>query len=279
MENWPISLNFVAMRSLKHIRVVLSLLFFFEAVAFIVWGVSAPRHSRVAFLAQVLPSSISATMAVTAFWLVITFLLGRVYCSTVCPLGTLQDIIIRGRCMVRRCEARFHYIDRSRRRFRRLHVIIIYIAVLIAGGTAAAAWLEPWNWFGNMLRIPRYLAAGMTFGAALAILSAVVFLIFALLTGREFCNTVCPVGAGMACLSKASVMHIELDPDKCDSCLKCEELCKARCISIKDRRIDNASCVRCFNCVSVCPRDAIRFQYNRNNAATPLFRSSRRTAT
>lgn len=267
------------MRSLKHIRVVLSLLFLFEAVAFIVLGASAPRHSRVTFMAQLLPSSLSAAMTVTCFWLVITFLLGRVYCSSVCPLGTFQDIIIRGRCLVRRREARFRYRDRSRRRFRRMHIILIYIAVAAAGGAAAAAWLEPWHWFENMLGIPRYLAAGFTLGAAAAILSAVIVVIFALVTGRDFCNTICPVGAGLAWISKGSVMHIELNPDKCDSCMKCQDLCKAGCISIKDRKIDNSSCVRCFNCVSVCPRDAIRYQYNRNNAATPLLRSSHRTTT
>lgn len=267
------------MKSLKHIRVVLSLIFLFEAGAFIICGASAPHHTAMSERTQILPSAIAiaTAMGATLVWILLTLALGRIYCSTVCPLGTLQDLIIRGRFIAAGHEPQFRFRDSGLHRISRFNILLIYAILMTAFGAAVASCLEPWNWFRNLLLIPRLLVAGLTIGSVWAIVSALILLIFSLLRGRDFCNTLCPVGAALSYLSTNAVMHIELNPDKCDSCLRCEEACKASCISIKERRVDNDRCIRCFNCINVCPCDAIRFQYNRNNVATPLFRSSRRT--
>ena len=44
---------------------------------------------------QLMPALLSLNIGILAFWLVATSLLGRVYCSTVCPLGLFQDICAR----------------------------------------------------------------------------------------------------------------------------------------------------------------------------------------
>ena len=42
---------------------------------------------------QFLPAVLALNVAVVALLVVVTFLLGRVYCSVICPLGIMQDII------------------------------------------------------------------------------------------------------------------------------------------------------------------------------------------
>lgn len=52
------------------------------------------------------------------------------------------------------------------------------------------------------------------------------------------------------------------DPGRCRSCLKCAEICPAKCLAVdKGRaRFDYDACIRCYCCQEVCPEDAISFR-------------------
>lgn len=151
----------------------------------------------------------------------------------------------------------------------------------MAGVLAVPFWLEPWNIMKNICAAinPSLLEAtwmtlgiGMGAGIASGIISAVLIAICALFTGRGFCTDICPIGTALGCFHDFTLMHIEIDPDKCVNCMKCEEICKSQCVKVVGRYVDNSRCVRCFDCVAVCPNDAIRFQANRNRRGTPLIR-------
>ena len=86
---------------LKTVRVVLSLAFFgLTALAFLdLASVIPPWFSGGILYLQFIPSLLAFMHGAAigaAGWLFVvalTVLFGRVYCSTVCPLGTLQDAI------------------------------------------------------------------------------------------------------------------------------------------------------------------------------------------
>ena len=44
---------------------------------------------------QFLPALLAANLVVVAVLLLLTLLFGRIYCSVVCPLGILQDLMAR----------------------------------------------------------------------------------------------------------------------------------------------------------------------------------------
>ncbi|MDE6637991.1 MAG: hypothetical protein K2K32_07130, partial [Muribaculaceae bacterium] len=109
-------------------------------------------------------------------------------------------------------------------------------------------------------------------GVAAGIVVLLVVLIWAWLGGRDFCTKVCPIGTALGCMHSQSLMHIAIDPDKCISCMKCEDICASKCIKVEQRYVDNSRCTRCFDCTEVCHNDAIRFQLNRHrNRQTPLL--------
>ena len=116
---------------------------------------------------------------------------------------------------------------------------------------------------------------GTAVGVVAGIVSALLILICAVFTGRGFCNTVCPIGTALSIIEPHCIFHIEIDPDRCTGCLKCEEACPANCIKAVSRYVDNTRCVRCFDCLHVCGDDAIRYQPNRNRPATPLMRKAK----
>ncbi len=252
-----------------------------ECLVWTLWRTAAPEHARVARELQIVPSMLGASLTAGLCWLLATLVLGRVYCAGFCPAGTLQDVVIRLRRhigprlgMKSLC---FRYRPATRTRYWILGAYII--GVVLAVGSLPLL-MEPWSFFVNItgsisrgMQHPSlaYLGVGVALGFACAAISFVTLVAVALLRGRDFCNELCPIGAALSVLSARSVMHIELLPDRCTSCMKCEEACKVSCISVKDRIVDNRRCVRCFNCVSVCPEDAIRFQADRNGIISPLM--------
>lgn len=266
------------MKGLRTIRIILAAAFFVAAVMYLAVSPSASAFGRMAERAQIVPSAIATGMGAILFWLIATFLLGRVYCSTVCPIGTYQDIILRIRRKIPRLNKPYSYKPAKNTRY---HVLAIYIVCLVVGVTAVSYWLEPWHVMRNICTLANptlaeqtwlTLGIGMATGIASGIVSAILIAVCALFTGRGFCTDICPIGTILGSFHGYTLMHIEIDPDKCINCMKCEEICKSQCVKVAGRLVDNSRCVRCFDCIDVCPNDAIRYQLNRNRRGTPLIR-------
>ena len=268
------------MKQLRIIRICLATLFFIGALAYLAIGL--PVHRSLGFIQkiQIIPSAISYSLGAIIAWLVITLLLGRVYCSTVCPVGTLQAIFSKGRKLIRPLNKPFSYRPGSKMRY---YILGAYIFCVIAGVAAVPFWIEPWSIMRNIsgdihpsaekiewIRI----GVGVTTGIIAGVVSALLLLIVALFTGRGFCTDICPVGTALGCFSNYTLYHIEIDPDRCINCMKCEDICPSQCIKVSSRHVDNSRCVRCFDCGYVCPNDAIRLQINRNKRANPLFQTT-----
>lgn len=269
------------MKDLRTIRIFLSVLFFAGAVAYLAVSPTVNPMVRIVERAQIIPSMIATSMGAILVWIVITLLFGRVYCSTVCPIGTLQDLIMPLRKYIKPLRKPFSYQKSSNVRY---HILLIYIVCLIVGVGAVSLWIEPWNMMGSICGAVNHtrgevlwstFGIGMATGIAGGILSAVMVAVCALFTGRGFCTQICPVGTALGYLHFITLYHIDIDPDKCINCMKCEEICKSQCIKVVGRVVDNSRCVRCFDCLKVCPNDAIRFQINRNRRINPLFRKVR----
>lgn len=254
------------------------MLFLIAAAACLLIGPQVHPMARAAGRLQIVLSAASVTFGVTLVWLALTFLFGRVYCSTACPVGTLSDIFLRVRRMVPRLNRPFRYRHPSRWG---IHILWIYLLCLIAGVVSVPFIIEPWNMVRNMAAAFNLDAVATTWatiglgagtGVIAGIVSALLIAALSLWRGREFCTRYCPVGAALGIVQEYSLMHIEIDPDRCIGCGRCEERCRAQCIKAVSRYVDASRCVRCFDCVAECPTGAIRYQRNRNRPATPLMR-------
>lgn len=266
------------MKDLRTIRIFLSILFFVGAVVYLT--LPQPPHQIGATVekAQIIPSMIASSMGAILFWIAATFIIGRAYCSTVCPIGTFQDFAIRLRRVIPPLNKPFSYRHANPLRYQ---FLLIYIVCVILGVGAVSFWIEPWDIMHNICGAANpsrqkafwgTFGVGITAGIGAGIVSAVLLVVCSLFTGRGFCTDICPIGVALGAVSEFSIYHIEIDPDKCINCMKCEEVCKSRCVKVVSRLVDNSRCVRCFDCLTVCPNDAIRLQINRNRRSTPLFR-------
>ena len=258
----------------------MAVIFFVAAIAYFVIGPKFHPAAGIVEKVQIIPSALSACMGAVIVWIVITFFLGRVYCSTVCPVGTLQDIFMKCRRWVKPLNKPYRYRKSSPMRY---YILAIYIFCILAAVAAVPFWIEPWSIMRNICGDIHpsaeaatwiRLGVGVTTGIVAGIVSAILLFVCALFTGRGFCTDICPVGTALGCFNNITLMHIEIDPDKCISCMKCEDGCKCQCIKVTDRYVDNSRCVRCFDCLHVCPNDAIRYQSYRNRRQTPLMEKS-----
>lgn len=267
------------MKNLRTIRIFLTVLLFAASVAYAFF--SPPLHpmARIIPYTQIVPSMIAVSLGAIVFWIIVTLLLGRVYCSGFCPVGAIQDGVIALRRKVKGPQPTKH-TGRFRTHSKiRYQLLLIYAVCLIAGFVAVPYFMEPWNIFCNIAAAVNADAVRLTWirlgtgaltGFVAGTVSLIMIVIWAWIADRDYCNNFCPIGTLLGITDQRQVMHIEINPDKCINCMKCEEICPAGCIKVVSRYVDNARCVRCFDCTSVCPNNAIRYQYNRNRPATPL---------
>lgn len=271
------------MRQLKIIRIFLTTLFFVATVVYLIIGPHFHPMAAISVKSQIILSSFTITVGVTLVWMVVTILFGRIYCSSVCPVGTLSDIFIWARKKLGKKQPLYSYKPRKRWS---IHILAVYIICIVIGIVAVPYLIEPWNIMRNIASIVRPSAVEATWinlgvGALTGVIAGLVSLIgiafCSMFYGRSYCTEICPYGTAMGLLHDYYIYHVEIDPDKCTSCGKCEDVCKASCIKVAGRFVDNSRCVRCFDCLAVCRDDAIRYQPNRNRPATPLFQRKQRT--
>ncbi|MDE6392974.1 MAG: 4Fe-4S binding protein [Muribaculaceae bacterium] len=273
------------MKQLRAIRIMLAALFLVASAACLVIGPQIHPMARAAGRLQILLSAASVTSGVTVVWLLITFLLGRVYCATACPIGTYSDLFLRLRRRIPRLDRPFSYRPRPKLSY---HLLWIYLLCVVAGIMAVPFVVEPWNIARNMAAAvnrgaiaPTWatISLGAATGVVAGVLSAILLAVIAIRRGREFCSCWCPLGTALGIVQEHALAHIEIDPDKCISCGHCEDICRAQCVKTVSRYVDASRCVRCFDCVAECPAGAIRFQINRNRRpATPLLRKTRQSS-
>lgn len=100
----------------------------------------------------------------------------------------------------------------------------------------------------------------------ISILTVVVcgFLIIVLLGNKGFCTYACPYGALFNRADLVAPGKI-LVSDACDGCGHCTATCTSN-IRVHEevklhRRVVDPGCMKCLDCVSVCPKNALRFGF------------------
>lgn len=287
---------------LRKIRIVAAVLCF-GLITLLFLDFTGTLHAWFGWLAKIqfLPALLSLNVAVVAVLLVLTLLLGRVYCSVICPLGVLQDGIswIAGK----RKKNRFRYSRALS--WLRYGVLAVFIAALIGGISSIVALLAPYSaygriasnlfapiyqWGNNLLayaaeRFDSYLFYSTdvwvksisTFAVAAA--TFIIIAVLAWRNGRTYCNTICPVGTVLGFVSRYAWLRPVIDTTKCNGCGKCARNCKASCIDSKAHEIDYSRCVACMDCLANCKQHAISYAPYRkraNAAATENPETGRR---
>ena len=291
---------------LKKIRVLISLAFLaLITLLFVDFDrIGETPAATIVLYPQFIPSLLhftqNVTWAASGFLIVLalTFLFGRVYCSMICPLGTLQDIFIRLADLLRKPRrVKFRY--QKPLNFWRYGVLALTIGVFLSGSLLVVILLDPFSNFGRIagdLFRPFYVLAQNSLGELLnqfglngpfplhwkappwsMLVFPGLFLLglawMSAFKGRLFCNTLCPVGTLLGLISRFALFKIRIPKNACTLCAHCSIHCKAGCIHLKTQHVDFSRCVACFNCITVCDAHGIGYAwtgFRSADAPTPL---------
>ncbi|MDR2026661.1 MAG: 4Fe-4S dicluster domain-containing protein [Prevotellaceae bacterium] len=269
---------------LKKIRLGISIVlfslitFYFLDFAGLMSGEAANLPARIQFVPAVMAFSVTILIILA----VLTLLFGRIYCSSICPMGIYQDIVAWFSKRTAKKKKRYRF--GKAKNVLRVSMLVASVSVFLKF-PLILGFIDPYSAYGrivtNVFR-PVYMAGNnvlemvftkfdnytfyktdifimSVFAFVVAILTLLIIGYLAWKHGRTYCNTVCPAGTVLGFLSRFAIFKIRIDKSKCNSCGVCEMRCKAACISSKQKTVDNSRCVDCFNCLNVCRKDALKF--------------------
>ncbi|MCX7986352.1 MAG: 4Fe-4S binding protein [Bacteroidales bacterium] len=269
---------------LKYIRRAIALLFFtILTISFIGYSfLGLQWATALQFIPSLLKFFIVSTSIGFFVIIAITLLVGRVYCSVICPLGILQDVIARIGRSFRKLKI-YRYTRANN--YLRYGFLLAIIISLFSGSILAFIFFDPYSLYGKIASAtfrPAFILLNdmlsklfehfnifitpiglknfslVTFVVALFLL--VTIIAFSYRRGRLYCNTICPVGTILSLLSRISLFKIQIQQSKCTRCGKCSTVCKSECIDIRNQKVDFDRCVGCYNCLTVCSENGINFK-------------------
>ena len=275
---------------LRKIRTILAAVVF-VLITLLFLDFTGTLHCWLGLLAKIqfLPAVMALNVIVVVALVVLTLIFGRIYCSVICPLGILQDLLAR----LRRKKNKYSYSKEVR--WLRYPVLAVFVLAGVTGIGSLFQLLAPYSAFGriatmifqpiwkacnNLLamvaeRIDSYAFYGVdTWMRSLPVLviaaaTLLVLFILAWRGGRTYCNTICPVGTILSFFARFSWLKIRFDVDKCKNCSLCSKNCKAACIDFKTHTVDYSRCVACGNCIDSCKFGALKYSSRASQSSSP----------
>ena len=275
---------------LRKIRTILAAVVF-VLITLLFLDFTGTLHCWLGWLAKIqfLPAVMALNVIVVVALVVLTLIFGRIYCSVICPLGILQDLLAR----LRRKKNKYSYSKEVK--WLRYPVLAVFVVAAVASIGSLFQLLAPYSAYGriatmifqpiwkacnNLLamvaeRIDSYAFYGVdTWMRSLpvlviAVVTLVVLFILAWRGGRTYCNTICPVGTILSFFARFSWLKIRFDVDKCKNCSLCSKNCKAACIDFKTHTVDYSRCVACGNCIDSCKFGALKYSSRASQSSSP----------
>ena len=191
--------------------------------------------------------------------LVVTLLLGRVFCGWLCPFGALLMLVDKlSRAVFENRvinKIRINILHRSQPV---RYVWFLFLAVIFVLGSNWVLFLTPFALFSH--EIVRCLQ-----GAVPWVL--IVIIVGTLLSSRLWCSVLCPTGILLSLVAKLRLFRYQVDGN-CIQCSKCANRCSVDAAPL-DIGAAKEGCLVCGECQKVCPTKAVHW--------LPLFANSSKT--
>jgi len=275
----------VAMGSEQDIRIDAPVTFFFKADPLIWLSSVLSGHQWIAGFGWVL------------LVVIITLVFGRVFCSFICPFGTLHNMTGMTKPALKGRE-RIKANEKSPGQKVKYGILFIILIAAVLGLNIAGI-MDPISFLFRSLALAVFPGIGIglkelfdimagsdikalnlasygaevlvspvfgygykTFQAAWIIGGLFLLVLFLnRIKPRFWCRMLCPLGALLGITSKFSIMKLEKDEEKCTDCKLCVKNCQGAASPIPGKQWEASECLSCFNCFNVCPEDVISFKF------------------
>jgi polyferredoxin len=237
--------------------------------------------------------------------LILTLMLGRVFCGFICPFGTIHHAV--GSVKPAQKGARMVAANRKTPSQKVKYFLLILLLVSAIIGFNPTGLLDPIALLFRSLALAILpgLGAGirslfdvmansdfnifklLSYGAEVVVspvfgydpkayqtawFIGLIFLVILFLNRirpRFWCRVLCPLGALLGLFSRVSLLRLEKYADKCTDCKLCIKHCQGAATPQPGRDWETSECLTCFNCFNVCPEDALAFRFRWTRAFNP----------
>jgi len=195
-----------------------------------------------------MPSLVGMAIPIT-----VAVLLGRVFCSWICPVTFVLELFDR----LRKIVANKKYLHNRLVVAKRVlwFTLIAEILVSMVLGAPLFVFLSPPGLVGRELMM-------LVFFQKLALegLLLVAIIILELVTRRFFCRSFCPLGGFLALLGQRRKLQVVTHPDNCVACGICEKSCPMGLVPYSGEG-KTPFCWNCGECIDGCNYRALSFRW------------------
>ncbi|MCR5756304.1 MAG: 4Fe-4S binding protein [Selenomonas sp.] len=171
--------------------------------------------------------------------IIVALLFGRVFCSYVCPLNLLLELL-PGTLTERKSQNS------------QLPIYILAMVLLLSLLISIPV--------HNTLSPVYAMMHVLLFGLGIEAILLGIVLLMALTLGRKsWCRLLCPLGAVYGLLGIKRRLFLQVDPHKCIHCQKCLRACSMGTVPGSSNWRDVYNCTNCGDCVDACEQQALHF--------------------
>jgi Fe-S-cluster-containing hydrogenase component 2 len=174
-------------------------------------------------------------IAIFVLPLLAALLFGRVFCSGVCPLGAIQELVtLRAVAVPVRLDKALGWL-----KWVYLGLALYYAVLPAVERDFVICRFDP---FVGLFRFT---------GAAWLLMVGGAFLVAGVFVGRPYCRWLCPYGALLSAFSRYAWRSFSITPDRELDCGLCQSACPYG--AIEERRALRSACFACGRCYRSCP--------------------------
>jgi polyferredoxin len=204
--------------------------------------------------------------------ILVSLLLKRSFCSWICPVGTVEEILWKlGFRYLRRNFKPPVWLDLTLRGLKYLLLFFfLYNIVWQMPAQAIAGFLNSdYHKIADVRLLDFFLNLA---GVPLLVISFLA--VISIPVKNAFCRYLCPYGALLGLVSMLSPVKVTRDKNSCVSCGVCNRFCPSYLPVMTKERIHSPECIGCWRCISNCRAEGaleMKLPGNRISIAGVIF--------
>lgn len=197
-------------------------------------------------LNQVHPAAVVILISIV----LVSLLLRRSFCSWICPLGTIEELLWKKGFSIFKRNIRLpKWLDNILRipKYLLLFLFIYFIFIKMPPEQVSSFIASDYNKIADARMLDFFLTL-----SGFPLIFIIVTLLLSLPIRNPFCRFLCPYGALLGLCAIFSPAKVTRDRETCVSCGVCSQLCPAYIPVMEKVRVHSPECVGCWRCISHC---------------------------